>query len=283
VKCTVISSNPEYQRIGEMCVGEHWQGPSLVGVDRLLALKDGDRITIQRALPSGREEEIGIEVKASFPRIISAKVIKAPVTATVTEPVVEAPKEPQPMDPAIEAEIAAEVANEVAKNLKDTVKMTPREAHDRTLRINALSSEQSARFMDIEEEPSPELDATIAKMVDELTSAIRPEDSAVEVESIVELFRHVNDPRHIKRISGEVGSEVTTDKLVAVLVPPIKRMVGLPLMPEHEGRSFMFRFGDEMKLVGDVVEAGILRLKTLYGRGNPVDKKRNSVDITPSK
>jgi hypothetical protein len=224
VKCTVISSDPVYQKIGEMCAGEHWHGPSLVGVDRLLALKDGDRITIQRSLPSGREEEIGIEVKASFPRIISAKVIKA---AVVPEPVA-------PVEATIEVIEAA-----------------------------------------------PELDATIAKMVDELTSTIRPEDSAVEVESIVELFRHVNDPRHIKRIASEVGSEVTTDRLVEVLVTPIRRMVGLPLMPQYEGRQFVFKFGDEMKLVGDVVEAGILRLKTLYGKGNPVDRTRESVDITP--
>jgi hypothetical protein len=228
VKCTVISSDPVYQKIGEMCAGEHWHGPSLVGVDRLLALKDGDRITIQRALPSGREEEIGIEVKASWPRIVSARVIKAaPMTATVTEPVEEVKPEVEP----------AEVA--------------------------------------------PELDATIAKMVDELTSAIRPEDSAVEVESIVALFRHVNDPRHIKRIASEAGHEYGTEDLVRVLADPIRRMVGLPLMPEHEGRQFIFKFGKEMKLVGDVVEAGVLRLKTLYGKGNPVDKERNSVDITP--
>lgn len=231
VTIDVSSSKEDYKKISEKVTGEYWNGPNLVAIDKILALTNGDRVRIERQLPSGREEELLIEVKAQWPRIISAKVLKeAPKTTSSVPETEEKPsEEPAPK-----------------------VKAAPID---------------------------PVVEATIEKVV----SDIKQEDSAVEVESIRQMFRHVNDLKHIDRIREVVGQDVGTEDLIKTLVEPIRAMTKLPLVPEHEGRQFVFRFGkgEEMKLVGDVVECGLLRLKTVYGRGNPVDKERESVDLTP--
>lgn len=229
VTVDVSSANEEYKKISEKVTGEYWNGPNLVAIDKILALTNGDRVRIERQLPSGREEELLIEVKAQWPRIISAKILKDPAKTVASVPEAESKPSEEPAAETVPAD--------------------------------------------------PVVEATIDKVI----SDIKQEESAVEVESIRQMFRHVNDLKRIERIREVAGQEVGTEDLIKVLVEPIKTMAKLPLIPEHEGRQFVFRFGKdgEMKLVGDVVECGLLRLKTVYGRGNPVDKERESVDLTP--
>jgi hypothetical protein len=225
VSINVESSNPDYKKIADKVTGEFWSGPSLTAVDKVIAIKNGDQVTIERQLPTGREELIVIGVMSQYPQIISAKVLKDPAKVIPVKPETEAKE--APVDPNVEL--------------------------------------------------------SIEKALSDLN--VKQEDSAVEVESIRQMFRHVNDPRHISRVREGIGQEVGTDDLIRMLIDPIRVMASLKLMPEHEGRQFVFAFGKtrEMKLVGDIVECGFLRLKTLYGRGNPVDKERESIIITPDK
>jgi hypothetical protein len=115
----------------------------------------------------------------------------------------------------------------------------------------------------------------IEKTIDEIVNI---EGSALEPQSVMCLVRHINDPRHIKRLGGEPS----TDRIVEELVGPLRIMARMKPMPEYAGRSFVFRFSGERKLVGDFTPEGKLWVKTLYGRGNPVDRKRGSIDITPN-
>lgn len=92
-------------------------------------------------------------------------------------------------------------------------------------------------------------------------------------EEIVRSFvRHVtSDERHLKRIDGDIFTE---------LLPPLKKIVEARLFPEYANRNFLIHIGKERKIVGHVSSSGRLVPVTLYGRGNPVDKARGSVDLT---
>jgi hypothetical protein len=230
VSFNVESSNPEYKKIAEKVTGEFWSGPSLTAVDKIVALRNGDQVKIERQLPNGREELIVVGVVSQYPQIISAKVLKDPTKVISTAAMPEEPQAPA----------------------------------------------------EVKEMPAdPKVELSIEKALSDLN--VKQEESAVEVESIRGMFRHINDPRHIVRIREGIGQEVGTEDLIRMLIDPIRIMAGLKLMPEHEGRQFLYTFGKngEMKLVGDIVECGFFRLKTLYGRGNPVDKERESINITP--
>lgn len=230
VSFSVETSNEEYRKIAEKVTGEFWSGPSLTAVDKVIALRNGDQVKIERQLPNGREELIVVGIVSQYPQIIGAKV------------------------------------------LKDPTKVIP----------VGTGSEDAPATPEVKETPvDPNVELSIEKALSDLN--VKQEESAVEVESIRGMFRHINDPRHIVRIREGVGQEVGTEDLIRMLIDPIRVMAGLKLMPEHEGRQFLYTFGKsgEMKLVGDIVECGFFRLKTLYGRGNPVDKERESINITP--
>lgn len=92
------------------------------------------------------------------------------------------------------------------------------------------------------------------------------------VASLIRFIRHVlGSEKRLKRVDGEVDE---------VLAEPLRKLLAMKPIPQIAGRQWIYEIGKEMKIVGDVGPEGELIIRTLYGRGNPVDRRRNSVNIT---
>lgn len=91
------------------------------------------------------------------------------------------------------------------------------------------------------------------------------------IASLITFITHLTESdKRMKRVDGD---------LVTVLAEPLRKLLTLAPMAKFAGQQWVYYIGGERKIVGDFDAHGALIFKTLYGRGNPVDKRRKSVVI----